>query len=238
MNQTVLILRHMLQEPAGTLETALTDAGLTFQYIDLFESVPRDLPLMQSVGLVALGGAMNVDDVEQYPFLAREIGWLQAAMEQHIPVIGICLGAQLLAKSLGARVYPNRHKEIGWYPLEFGPRAAVDPLFLSSGVPRVFQWHGDTFDLPVGAVPLARSALCTNQAFREGTRAWGLQFHIEMTAEMIEDWVSKGEQSGELAQANIDPQAIREQTPNLLPGLQAMASQVFGRFAAMCKSID
>jgi GMP synthase (glutamine-hydrolysing) len=236
MNQCVLILRHMLQEPAGTLEIALTNAGLTFQYIDLFESVPRDLPLMQSVGLIVLGGPMNVDEVDKYPFLAREIGWLQAAMEQHIPVLGICLGAQLLAKSLGARVYPNPHKEVGWYPLEFGPRAALDPIFLSSGVPRVFQWHGDTFDLPVGTVSLARSALCANQAFRAGTRAWGLQFHIEMTAEMIENWVAEGERSGDLAHWNIDPHAIRDQTPALLPGLQTMATQVFGRFASLCKN--
>jgi GMP synthase (glutamine-hydrolysing) len=234
MPRNILILRHVPREPAGTLETILTDAGLVYQYVDLFEEVPRDLPLIHSVGLVVLGGPMNVDDVEQYPFLAREVGWIQAAMDQHLPVLGVCLGAQLLAKALGSRVYPNAQKEIGWHPIELTPRAVEDPLFSADGVQTVFQWHGDTFDLPQGAVHLARSPLCANQAFRFGSRAWGLQFHIEMTAAMVEDWLNEAERSGELAEANVDPQEVRRQTPMELPGLQAMANRVLGRFAELC----
>ena len=111
-----------------------------------------------------------------------------------LPVLGICLGAQLLAKTLGARVYPNRVKEIGWYPIELTPAAADDPLFAQSGAQTVFQWHGDTFDLPAGAVHLARSPLCENQAFRYGHNAYGLQFHIEMTAAMIDDLAQRAGQ--------------------------------------------
>jgi GMP synthase (glutamine-hydrolysing) len=232
---TVLILRHVPHEPAGTLETILTDAGLACQYVDLFEQVPRDLPLMQSVGLVVLGGPMNVDDVDHYPYLAREVNWIVAAMEQHVPMLGICLGAQLLAKALGSRVYPNGEKEIGWHPIELTHRAVDDPLFSANGVHTVFHWHGDTFDLPAGAIHLASSPQCAQQAFRYGPCAWGLQFHIEMTAAMVDDWLNVLERSDELAQWDVDPQAIRRQTPEELPGLQALARDVLGRFATMCR---
>jgi GMP synthase (glutamine-hydrolysing) len=236
MNRTVLVLRHIPREPAGIIETVLGDAGLVCQYVDLFEQVPRDLPLIHSVGLVILGGPMSVDEVGQYPFLEREVGWIQAAMDQHMPVLGVCLGAQLMAKALGARVYPNHQKEYGWCPIELTHRVVEDPLFSENGVRTVFQWHGDTFDLPHGAVHLARSPACVNQAFRFGSRAWGLQFHLEMTAEMIEAWLDEAEQSGELTQANVDPETIRRQTLQELPGLQAVAKRALGRFAQLCPS--
>jgi GMP synthase (glutamine-hydrolysing) len=236
IERTVLMLRHVAHEPAGLVETVLQDAGLACEYVDLFEQVPRDLPLIHSVGLVVLGGPMNVDDVAQYPFLEREVGWIQAAIDQHLPFLGVCLGAQLLAKALGARVYPNHQKEYGWRPIELTPRAAEDPMFSEADVRTVFQWHGDTFDLPHGAVLLARSPACAHQAFRFGSRAWGLQFHIEMTAEMVEAWLREGEQTGELARANADPETIRQQTPQKLPELQTVAQQTLGRFARLCRS--
>jgi GMP synthase (glutamine-hydrolysing) len=235
MKRNVLILRHFLNEPAGSLETALTDAGLTFEYVDLFKNVPKEIPLAQAGGLVVLGGTMNVDEVDKYPFLARDVGWIQAAVAGELPMLGICLGAQLLAKAMGARVYPNRHREIGWYPIELTPQTADDALFGQVDMQMTFQWHGDTFDMPSGAVHLACSPLCENQAFRYGPRAWGLQFHIEMTAKMVNDWVREADWSGELARWNVDPQVIRRQTNEELPRLQAIAKQVFGRFAAMCK---
>jgi len=232
----VLMLRHVRHEPAGMVETILRGAGLTCQYVDLFEQVPRDLPLVHSAGLVVLGGPMNVDEVAQYPFIEREVGWIQAAMDQHLPLLGVCLGAQLMAKALGARVYPNHQKEYGWCPIELTRWAAEDPLFWEIGMQTVFQWHGDTFDLPHGAVLLARSPACENQAFRVGSRAWGLQFHIEMTAEMVETWLDEGERSGELRQANVNAETIRRQTPQELPGLQAVAQRALGRFARLCCS--
>jgi GMP synthase (glutamine-hydrolysing) len=136
---------------------------------------------------------------------------------------------------LGARVYRNTVKEIGWYPLELLRTAGDDPLLRRTGTPTVFQWHGDTFDLPQGAVLLASGASCRHQAFRWGSTTYGLQFHIEMTAEMIDDWLNKGNENGELAAANyIDPHTIREQTPILLPAMQQVAAKVLGQFAAMC----
>jgi GMP synthase (glutamine-hydrolysing) len=235
MNRTVLVLRHMPQETAGTLETALTRAGLEFRYIDLFQEVPARLPLDQASGLVVLGGPMNVDEVDRYPFLKLDVQWIQQALTARLPLLGICLGSQLLAKALGAKVYPNTVKEIGWYPIEWLPVAVDDRLFAQSGTTTVFQWHGDTFDLPQDAVLLARGSTCQNQAFRWGSTAYGLQFHIEMTATMIEEWLGKGDESGELAALDyIDPDATRTLTPVLLPDMQKLAAEVFGRFARMC----
>jgi GMP synthase (glutamine-hydrolysing) len=235
MNRTVLVLRHMLQETAGTLEGALTSVGLEVRYVDLFREAPKKLPLDKASGLVVLGGPMNVDEVERYPFLKLDVQWIQQALEAEVPLLGICLGSQLLAKALGAKVYKNAVKEIGWYPLEWLPAAGDDPLFRRSGAATVFQWHGDTFDLPPGAVWLARGSSCQNQAFRWGSNAYGLQFHIEMTAAMIDEWLAKGQENGELAALDyINPQAIRDATPVLLPWMQQMAAEIFARFARMC----
>ena len=234
MNRTVLILRHMPQESAGTLENALTAAGLQVCYIDLFREVPERLPLDEASGLVVLGGPMNADEVDRYPFLKLDVQWIQQAIEAKLPLLGICLGSQLLAKALGARVYKNPVKEIGWYPIELRPRPATIRCSLDSGTATVFQWHGDTFDLPRGAVLLARGSSCQHQAFRWGTNAYGLQFHIEMTAAMIDEWLEKGNESGELAGLDMTPQAIRELTPLFLPPMQQFAAEVFGGFARMC----
>ena len=235
MRNAVLILRHAPHESGGTLETALQSAGLAYQYIDLYQAIPPRLPLDQAAGLVVLGGPMNVDEVDRYPFLLHDVLWIQQAVEGRLPVLGVCLGAQLLAKALGARVYPNGVKEIGWYSIEMTPAATEDPVFAHGGTQTVFQWHGDTFDLPSGAVHLARSPLCENQAFRYGPNAYGLQFHVEMTAAMIDAWLGEPGNCGELAELDyIDPEAIRNQTPRELPRLQALAGQMLGRFARMC----
>ena len=172
-----------------------------------------------------MGGPMNADETDRFPFLADEVRWLRQAVDTGLPVLGVCLGAQLLAKALGARVYANRVKEIGWYATELLPAAADDRLFCDIASPvTVFHWHGDTFDLPHGAVQLARSAQCENQAFRFGPSAYALQFHLEMTAAMIDEWLCEGNNCGELSGLSyIDPAAIRAQTPQQLPPMQRMA---------------
>jgi GMP synthase (glutamine-hydrolysing) len=233
MSKPVLILRHVPHESAGTVENALRQADLTFQYLDLFSQCPSKLDMSEYAGLVVLGGPMNVNEVKKHPFLAVEIDWIRQALDKCIPLLGICLGSQLLAKALGAKVYPNGVKEIGWYELELTPAAAQDRLFADCG-PKitVFQWHGDTFDLPTGAIHLAQSPLCRHQAFRFGPSAYGLQFHIEMTADMVEDWLDESGNSDELASLDyIDPGLIREKIPRKLPALQAMAATILGRFA-------
>ena len=166
MNQTVLILRHMPHEPGGTLETALTGAGLDFRYVDLFQEVPARLPLDQASGLVVLGGPMNVDEVDRYPFLKLDVQWIQQALASRAAVAGDLPRVATAGQDPGGASLSERVKEIGWYPVEWLPAAADDPLFAQSGTPTVFQWHGDTFDLPPGAVHLARGSSCENQAFR------------------------------------------------------------------------
>jgi GMP synthase (glutamine-hydrolysing) len=235
MNRPVIILRHVAEESAGTLADALSGADLPIRYVDLFHNPPEQLPLAEAAGLVVLGGPMNADEVELYPFLKLDIEWIQQAIKARLPLLGICLGSQLLAKALGGKVYRNPAKEIGWYPVELLSAAAIDPLFAQSGMTTVYQSHGDTFDLPQGAVLLASGASCKPQAFRWGANAYGLQFHIEMTAAMIGDWLSTGEENGELAVLDyINPRAIRQQTPSSLPDMQRLAAGIFGRFAEMC----
>jgi GMP synthase (glutamine-hydrolysing) len=237
MKHTVLILRHVPEEMAGTLEPALLHAGLEIDCVDLFHEVPARLPLSEAAGLVVLGGPMNADEIERYPFLKSDVEWIRQAIDADLPLLGICLGAQLLAKALGSRVYRNPVKEIGWDDADLLPAAADDPLFVQSGKVVVYQSHGDTFDLPPGAVLLAEGTTCRNQAFRWGTSAYALQFHIEMTAEMIDRWLCEAEQNGEIASLPyIDPHAIREKMPRLLPDMQRFAADVFGRFAEMCLS--
>ena len=232
----VTVLRHVPDEMLGTLRTVLGRAGLGWSCVDLFREVPQDIRWEHSAGLIVLGGPMNVDDVDAHPWLVPEVDWIRAAVEAELPVLGICLGAQLLAKALGAPVRANRVKEIGWYEIELTPEAADDRLFAGCEPSQtVFQWHGDTFDLPAGAAPLAQSKHCRRQAFRWGDRVYALQFHVEVTAEIIEMWLDKPRSRRELAELDyIDPAAIREQTPRALPQMTALAERVLGRFVAMC----
>jgi GMP synthase (glutamine-hydrolysing) len=233
----LLALRHVEHESLGTLAPILARSGLACQTVDWFAPGQHSFTPGDVAGLVVMGGPMNVDETGKYPFLATEARWIGQAVQAELPVLGICLGSQLLAKTLGAGVYPNRVKEIGWYPIELTAAAADDRLFGGCGPSAtVFQWHGDTFDLPSGAVHLARSPLCQHQAFRYGRSAYGLQFHLEITAEMIADWLVEPGNCGELSGLPaIDPQEILRRTPREMPGLTRLAEDVFSRFAALCR---
>ncbi|MDJ0624157.1 MAG: type 1 glutamine amidotransferase [Desulfocapsaceae bacterium] len=136
--------------------------------------------------LIVLGGPMGVHDTRQHLWLEAEIDYLKKVMAEQTPILGVCLGAQLLAKALGASVYSGKHKEIGWLPIELHQKSFPVELqrFLPDD-PVVFHWHGDTFDLPANSVALASSAATPNQAFLHGDRVIGLQFHLETTKEAI-----------------------------------------------------
>ena len=240
----VLVLRHMPREDLGAIASHLSNAGLTWEYLDTIgkaDSAPAEIAkpdLRRLAGMIVLGGPMNVDEVEKYPVLGQELQWIREVLTLGLPLLGVCLGAQLLAKALGARVYPNQVKEIGWYELEMLPATAEDPLFAGCAQRgTVFQWHGDTFDLPPGARRLARSAQCRHQAFSYGPAAYGLQFHIEMTAEMIDDWLAAPENCAELAAFDyIAPAAILAATAESLPKMRLLGDRVLSRFAAQCRS--
>ncbi len=234
----VLVVCQVPHEGLGTIADALARNRLPYMLIDAIAGGPHHFDPRYLAGLIVMGGPMNVDEVEKYPALADEVRWLRQAVDALLPVLGVCLGAQLLAKALGSPVYANRVKEIGWYEIDFLPAALTDPLFENvSPQTTVFQWHGDTFDLPAGAVQLARSPRCENQAFRFGDRAYGLQFHMEVTTAIIESWLCESGNCGELAGLDyIDPAVIRRETPEKLPTMQSLGGQVFDRFAALCST--
>ncbi|MGD9649091.1 MAG: type 1 glutamine amidotransferase [Pirellulales bacterium] len=232
----VLVFRHAAKDGLGTLAGIFGSAGVPFRYLDLFAELPAAFRTRDWAGLVVLGGSMNSDETEKHPFLVSEVAWIRQAVDAGLPVLGICLGCQLLAQALGARVLRHACKEIGWYEWQPLPAAADDPL-LSSVRPGdiVFHWHGDTFELPPGAVQLVRGASCEQQAFRFGRQAWGLQCHLEVTPEIVDEWITSPGGCRELAELpDIDPAAIWAELPRRLPTMHALGERVFGAFAKRC----
>lgn len=181
----VQVLQHVPFEGLGTIGPWLAARGaavaVTRFYADESPPDPRDVDLV-----IALGGPMSVNDEATLPWLVDEKHFLGEVLENGTPVLGVCLGAQLLASSLGARVYPNPQKEIGWFPIHTTPDSG-----LPDGI-SVFHWHGETFDLPRGAERIASSPGCANQAFRIGTSVLALQFHLEVTPETTRAMVEHG----------------------------------------------
>lgn len=232
----ILVIRHVPHEDLGLLAEVFQQHRLSYGYVDMFHQPPRSFDPGQLAGLVVLGGPMSVHDTKSYPYLCREIDWIGQAADTGLPVLGVCLGAQLLAKSLGARVYPNSVKEIGWCEIELTEDAADDPLFSDCHpTETVFQWHGETFDLPNDSVLLARGAACVNQAFRFGLSAYGLQFHLETTAEMLDRWLTEPGMCSELSTCNAAGAAeIRHGANEQLPAMLQAGRRVFGRFAEIC----
>ena len=179
--RSVLVLRHEPFEHLGYFEEILKNRNISFVYSDLGDL----LDLGNHDGVIVMGGPQSANDQE----MAVELHFIHQALGMKTPLLGICLGAQLIAKALGAHVYRNREKEIGWAPVYLTEAAAGDPVF--GGLPSpstFFHWHSETFMLPPGAVSLAYSDKCRQQAFRFDDTVYGIQFHPEITPEMIADW--------------------------------------------------
>jgi GMP synthase-like glutamine amidotransferase len=182
----VHVLQHAPFEGLASIASWLAARKAEVNFTRFFEDAT--LPSLQGLDLViAMGGPMSVNDEAALPWLREEKRFIREAVARGTPVLGVCLGSQLIASALGARIYPNRQKEIGWFPLEaVGARGET---FHFPEKFRSFHWHGETFDLPRGALQLARSAACENQAFQVGRRTLALQFHLEVTPEAVRAFV-------------------------------------------------
>lgn len=222
-----LVVQHHRLETLGTIAAVLGQSQLQVVRADQGEPVPADL--RDTTGLILLGGPQAVYQQDRYAYLRAELRLIEQALQGRLPVLGICLGSQLLATALGAAVRPATHKEIGWHPVQL---TEDDPMF--AGIPRRFMglhWHGDSFELPAGAVSLARSELTEHQAFQFGGHAYGLLMHLEMTEDQLVAMVQ--EFGAELTQAGIDGGAILAESPRYLGGLSRIGRRVFGYWAGL-----
>jgi GMP synthase (glutamine-hydrolysing) len=229
LSPNVLILQHVRPEPPGTIADALDDGGLPYRTVKLYrdEPVPDTL---EADGLVVMGGPMGVADVDDRPHLRREIDLIERALHEEVPLLGVCLGSQLLAHVLGADVHPGPQKEIGWKEVTLTDAAADDPLFQNVEAPfTAFHWHGDVFALPDGATRLAHTAQTEHQAFRYGDSVYGLLFHLEVTPKTVA-WMTSAFQD-ELAEEGLDGAAIRRAAMEHEEALRDTAGTVFGRWA-------
>lgn len=187
MTKTAIAIRHVHFEDLGAFEPVLRDAGYQIRYCDIGLDEPAAIAPNTDL-LVVLGAPIGAYEEEKYPFLIDELRLIGQRLSASLPVLGICLGAQLMARALGARVYPGKSREIGWASIELADAARGTPLHHLAGLP-VLHWHGDTFDLPEGAVRLASTAITLNQAFATGSTALGLQFHVEVQERGFERWL-------------------------------------------------
>ena len=193
----VVILKNVSSEGPGTIEDHLRENGIAYRTVDL---MTEELPSVENFdALVLMGGPMSVNESDIYPYIKKEAELVRDFIRRDKKVFGVCLGAQIMASALGAKVYRGAQKEIGWFDIELQEEGVRDRLMAKMAVHpkagdfwkkfKVFHWHGETFDLPPGAVGLAKSALYPNQAFRYGENAYAFQFHIEVRKEMVYEWL-------------------------------------------------
>jgi GMP synthase (glutamine-hydrolysing) len=225
----VLVFQHVAAEPLGTLDPLIRRRGHRIRFVN-FERDPGAQPDVDRYrGLVVLGGPMNVEDREHRRHLLTELRAIERALAQEKPVLGICLGAQLLAHVLGAPIRKLERPEIGWHELQ---RTSDDDSVLGTlpvSAP-VFQWHGFGFDLPPGAQHLARTDNWDCQAFRHGSNAYGFQFHLEMDAALVERWLAVPAYREELLATGHDERRVRDDTALHIGTMQQHAQGVFEAF--------
>ncbi|HKV53442.1 MAG TPA: gamma-glutamyl-gamma-aminobutyrate hydrolase family protein [Candidatus Binataceae bacterium] len=226
----IWVLQHHPAENLGAIADSLEEAALAWQYVRVFDGAPIPADMKGAGGLVVMGGPETVYKLDQFPYLRDEMRLIEDALRQNKPILGVCLGSQLLAATLGATVKRGESREIGWYPVRLSPGASDDRLL--RGLPPEFvaaHWHSDVFELPSQAVALASSEKSPVQAFRFGDKAYGLLFHAEMTAEILEALV--GEFRDGLKRVGIDGEAIAADAPKYLPPLNQIGATIFGRWA-------
>ena len=232
----ILVFQHVPHEPLGLLDPMLDAHKHAVDYVN-FARPEATIPELGSyAALIVLGGPMNIGQEDKYPHLNQEKEAIRQAIHLGIPVLGICLGAQLLASAMGAAVYPASEIEIGWHPIYQTPQGMSDSLIKHfDDCENIFQWHGYTFDIPQGGTRLLGNECCPNQAFRYGDNAYGFQFHLEVSHDLIERWLTVPQHQDELsALAPNAATSIRQQNDQYLSRSQQLAESVFGEFIRAC----
>ena len=227
----IWVLQHHPAENLGSIAEALEEAALAWQYVRIFDGHPIPRDMTGAGGLIIMGGPEAVYHLDRHPYLRDEIALIENALKQNRPILGVCLGSQLLAAALGATVRRGDDKEIGWYRVRLSEAAAGDRLM--RGLPAEFvaaHWHGDLFYLPAGATALASSDKTPIQAYRYGDKAYGLLFHAEMTEAILTALVDEFREG--LKRVGIDGDAILAEAPRYLPELERVGAAIFGRWAA------
>jgi GMP synthase (glutamine-hydrolysing) len=229
----IVVIRHQPNAPLGVAADALDEAGIPWDYLDVYEDV--EWPDLEAVdGLIALGGEMNVDNIDDHPFLDQGRALLAAAVDRETPVFGICLGAQLLARALGAEVRPSPVREVGFIEVCATEAGLTDPvLTLFAPATSVFQFHEDAFELPDGAELLFTGEAVPNQAFRFGSSAYGVQWHMEVDSDIIADWCD--ETPALETEWGTTKRAVLAEAERFLPEQLAACHKAITAFAALCQ---
>jgi GMP synthase (glutamine-hydrolysing) len=230
-----IVLRHHPAEGLGLIGNALRDVGVQHRVLDTprGEALPRDI--RDVGGIIVLGGPMSANDSDQLPWLRKELELLDRALTAGRPVLGICLGAQMIARALGGKVFPGEKREVGWSPVTFTPEGKDDPLLL--GVPdqlTVFHMHGDTYELPPDGTNLATTPLFEQQAFSWGETVYGFQFHLEFTDAIIARLTTEPESQQYIREAGADPQEVNAESPGHVKALTDVAQDIFTRYFRQC----
>lgn len=232
----VLVCQHVPYEILGTLDPLFRKQGFRIQYANFGRFPDLDPKLEGFDALVVLGGPMHVCETREHPHLLKEMKLIEAAIQKDLPVLGICLGAQLIAKTLGAQVQINQEREIGWQSLSLSEGGREDPILqhFKEGE-KVFQWHRDTFDIPQNAVHLASSPICQNQGFRYGNKVYAFQFHLEVDEAIIERWLQIPEHQSilESVKNKVSSEKIREQTRENVQDLKNLSQKTFSEFTKL-----
>ena len=230
----ILVFQHVPHEPLGTLDPLLKESGFRIRYVNFGRD--RDLrpALDKYAALIVLGGPMNADQIETHPNLVTEVAIIREALGRDMSVLGICLGAQLLAKALGGSVTRNPVREIGWHEVSLTEEGREDPVLSTFADPQtVFQWHEDGIRLrDAAAVHLASSPASAVQAFRCGEHAYGFQFHLEVDRSLIHRWLTVPGNRPLLTaeRGRVDPDEIRRQTESCVDALEALSRRTFSRW--------
>jgi GMP synthase-like glutamine amidotransferase len=238
------VLQHVAMEGPARIAAVAEELGLGVQIHRLHEGAPVPKSVATGDVLVVMGGSMGVGDVgdRRWPFLAAEAELLSTVLPRGTAVIGVCLGAQLMAHALGAKVYPAmvgdppvRHREVGWGAITFTASSADEPSLLGMEDSEVvLHWHGDTFDLPEGAVRLASTLPCPNQMFRYGRRAFALQFHVEIEAPEVERWAREDADFVRAANGPAGAARILADTARWMPRHRLVGDRLIRNMLSLC----